>query len=81
MKFKETSKFEKKTNKKLPTEKVAIYATEKDFLPARPVYYSETVYIDRTTTTTSLWQRRFLWWSRAAVVYLYVCMRERIIYI
>jgi len=37
------------------------------------------VYIDRTTS--ALWQSLFLWWSRAAVVYLYVCMREDHLYI
>lgn len=40
---------------------------------------SETVYIDRTTS--ALWQSLFLCWSRAAVVYLYVCMREDHLYI
>lgn len=41
--------------------------------------FSETVYINRTTS--ALWPGLFPWWSRAAVVYLYVCMTEDHLYI
>lgn len=49
-----------------------------DFLPAHPVYYfRDCVHRQDYVSRQSL----FLWWSRAAVVYLYVCMREDHLYI
>lgn len=45
-----------------------------DFLACPPC-----ILFQRLCTSTG--PRLFLWWSRAAVVYLYVCMREDHLYI
>ena len=70
-------KIKKITNEKSPN----LCYRERLKISCLPTLYiiSETVYIDRTTS--ALRQSLFLWWSRAAVVYLYVCMREDHLYI
>lgn len=75
--FEENIKIKKITNKKSPN----LCYRERLKISCLPTLYtiSETVYIDGTTS--ALWQSLFLWWSRAAVVYLYVCMREDHLYI